>query len=517
MPDDAPRHLESLTVGKLKTVAKARGVDVGSCKQKKDYVRRLAEAGVTEEQVAQALAGVGAGADPGKSTEELQHEIETIAGKGPAEAVLPAADEEEVERYIDRVLMVRPTFFEMDSHMETAWNHMIMADYHDAMRINAEVRSKMLDRFSTFQIFSCALAIRAAESILASLTEAQGKADPRLKTALAETKRAFVGGTPRHREETLEELEVLTSKAYEAFFEGSTRAESDLRTLLTDYESFGTQTQEARRLLDIAEQARQSFNVAEYARILDDATGAASRAKEARASEIEASFGLTKAAVDTAREVGAALSVGEHEIGQARDALDDQAFKKAVDLLTSIEHAADQAHLERLKDSDLRTKQYVRVSETIAGLERSLQEAASYGLDVQEGLLFVGQARGALGTRDIVGAAKLARHASQRTAHIDGQLDKERVERGIAKKVEEAKCGKCGREALYSFPNDVRKCIECGHSFSMVAAPAASAMKHIEEPVSVSQSDATAKTDPEATRENGEAKKKTLIRTLKKH
>jgi hypothetical protein len=511
MPDDAPRHLESLTIGRLKSVAERYGVDVGSCKHKKDFVSKLAAAGITEEQVADVTEDQGTPRTAGTPDDELQKDIESIAEKRAGRKVLPAKEDEDVERNIDRVLLQRPSFFEIDSAVQVAWNHMIMADYHDALLVNSETRSRMLDRFSSFQVFSAALSIRAAESLLSSLGEAQGKTDSALKTALAEAKRAFVEGAPRRREETLEELERLTSKAYEAFFEGSTKAESELRTMILDYESFGAHTQEARRLLQIAEQARQSFNVAEYAKRLGDAKQAAENAKSSRTTDIHKSFGIVRSAMLEAKDVGAMLSVGENDLAEAKKAFDDQAFKRAVDLLGSIERAADQAHSEKIRDREVRERQTARVSNTLAGLESALQEARAYGMDVDEGLLFVSSAKRSLADRDLVRAAKLTRHLKDGSKDVEKELDKRRIEHGVAMKVEDAKCGKCGQVSLYSFPGDLKKCVKCGHEFSMTAAPRPATMQAIEEPVSGSGGAAAASQD-----KGDETKKRSLIRSLKK-
>lgn len=513
MPDDAPRHLESLTVSRLKAVADHYAVDVSSCKHKKDLVTRLAEAGITEAQVSEVLKGEGS-TEAGASDEQaLRREVEAIAEKGPGQKVLPSDEDEDAEKNIDRVLLSRPSFFEIDSAMESAWNHMIMADYRDALKVNSEARSRMLDRFSSFQIFSAALSIRAAESIINSIRQAKGRTDPALMTALAEAKKAFIEGVPRRREETLGELERLTSKAYEAFFEGSAKAEEDLRAMLLEYESFGSQTQEPRRLLQIAEQARQAFNVAEYARLLRQAQEAAGRAKSTRAAEINRSFNIVRSAVREARDVGAVLTVGEKDLEAAKQAIDTQAFKRALELLASIERVADQAHSEKMKDKATRDRQAARVSNTIAGLEGALQEARSYGMDVDEGLLFVSHAKMALAQKDLVTAAKLTRKVKDDSSGIHDELDKKRVEHGVAKKIEDAKCGKCGEVSLYSFPGEVRKCVKCGHSFSMTSTPRPSTMESIEAPVSTS---GDAGGPAAAPNQDGAAKKKPLIRTLKK-
>lgn len=486
MADDAHRHLDNLTVSRLKRVAQRYKVDVSACKQKRDYVSVLAAADITEAQASEALRAEDPAPEKEPGVADIKRDIEEIAGRSTKDSLLPAQEDGEIERNIDRVLLTRPSFFEIDSRVETAWDHMIMANYHEALRTNADARSRMLDRFSSFQIFSSALSIRAAESILTSLGDAQGSVDRSIMTALVEAKRAFVDGNPKHREQTLEELERLTSKAYEAFFEGSTTAEAELRTMLSDYESFGTQTQEPRRLLEIAEQAKQSFNVAEYAKLLDDAKQAAGRAKAVRAADIEGSFGIVESAVHEARELGAVLAVGDDELAAAKEAFDKEAFKRSVDLLASVETAADKAHSEKMRDMDVRQRQTIRVSESISGLERTLREAASYGMDVQDGLLFVSKAKRAFVERDLVTAAKLTRHLKDKSAPLNAELDKKRIERGVAKKVEDAKCGKCGEEALYSFPGDVRRCVKCGHTFSMTVEPKPVTMAPLEKPVSTS-------------------------------
>lgn len=488
MSDEPPRYLESLTVAKLRAVAKHHVVDVSACRHKKDLVGALLARGVTEAQVAEALAD---GASPGggapgdrRTADDVKADIQAIADRPSQARVLPAEADKDVERNIDLALLVRPSFFEIDSQTELAWDHMIMADYHDALKVNAEARSRMLDRFSSFQVFSCALSIRAAESILANLEDARNDADPALRTALAEAKRAFIDGSPRHREETLGELERLASKAFEAFFEGSTRAEAELREMLSEYESFGAQTSEPRMLLEVAGQARQAFNVGEYAKILEEAKGAALRAKETRRKDIQDAFGLVRSAVSEAREVGAVLSVGEKDLEEARAAFDSEAFKRAVDLLASIERAADLAHIERIKDGSVRERQVSRVNETIAALERTIQEAASYGMDVDEGLLFVSRARTALASRDVVNAAKITRHLKDRSEPVTNELYRKRVELGLAKKVEGVRCGKCGKEELYAHPDGARRCEDCGHQFTFAPEPRPATMDAIEPPVS---------------------------------
>jgi len=483
MADELPRYLEELTIPKLKTAAQTLNVDVSSCKHKKDYIDALAVSGVTERQVKEALAL----AEQQDEMAATKAEIESIAEKGPGARELPADEYTEIERNIDGTLLVRPSLFDIDSHMEHTWDRMLMGDFREAMRLNQDVRAKMLDRLSSLQIYSSAISIRAAETIMANIASSGGKVDSRLKTALAEAKKAFVEGSPKKREETLEELETLTLKMFDAFFEENTKAEEELRTLLADYESFGTQTQDSRRILEIAEQARRSFNVSEYARLVTQAKDSADYARAARERDIRRALDMAEAAVAEAKEVGGQFAVGDKELGEAKDAIQKKAFRRAVELLSSVEGAADRAHEERIRNNDVRAAQVSKVSTAIANWGPALEEAASYGLDAQEGLLFVRSAKTALDRRDIVTAAKLARRLDQVSGPIGEELDRKRIELGVAAKIEGAKCGKCGKEALYSFPNDVRKCTKCGHSFTLTPpAPRRGPQEHIESPVSKS-------------------------------
>ncbi len=521
MADIVPPHLENLTISKLKRIAQEYSLNISSCRHKKDFLAIVIAASITEEQVDRALGNAEDRPAHHESTiqaeeERLKEEIEEIAEKSSDIPELSRQQNLDVERNIDQTLLMRPSFFEIDSQVETAWTRMMMGDYQEVLKMSRDARTKMLDRFSSFQLYTTALSIRAAESIQKDLAQAQGKPiDTRFKTALAEAKNAFIDGSPRRREETLEELEGLAAKAYEAFFEGSIAAASELRTMLADYESFGTQVSESSRILDIAEQARQAYNISEYSTLVTQAREMAEKAKLVRTKEIEESLGSVKAALDEAREVGATPSMGEKELEEAKVALEKQAFKKAIDLLSAIERTADQAHLEKVGDNSIRTRQVEKITSAIENMGPALEEAASYGLEVQQGLLFVRSAQTALNGKDFVSAAKYARRLKQVSGPVKSDLDKKRIELGVAKKIEGAKCGKCGEEELYAHPDGIQKCNKCGHSFSLARVMEqrgqSTDMNPIEKPVS-SSSNESQKDSSDETKEG----KSTITRLLRR-
>lgn len=494
MSPGSSSYLNELTLWKLKIVAEEYGIDVSNLKHKRDFIDRISSKNLTEDQVRLALekARLKSEASPEEGPRDekaIITELEEIAEKPEGSPDLPKKDQVTVERNIDQALLMRPSFFEVDSANESAWSKMILGDFNEAMKLNHEARIKVLASFSAFQVYSAAVSIRAAETLLSNLADEKGPLDSNLKTALAEAKRAFIGGNPRSREETLNELEVLAAGAYKAFMEKSEKAEADLYALLSDYEGFGTRTQESRRLMEIAGQAKRVFNMAEYSRLVNQSREEAEKAKEARAGELGRQLKVVSAAVEEAKEVGVDTSAKEQELREATEAYQGSSFSKAMQLMTAVERAVDTDHLDKLRNKEVEQRQVEKVNATIVTYAPDLQEAAYYGMDVQEGLLFVNNTKAALSNKDIVAAAKFARRVKEIVQPMQKDIDHMRMEKGVIKHVEEARCGKCGKESLYVYPNNTQKCMECGHSFSLVAPPTLETLAEAEAAPSKSNAD----------------------------
>lgn len=477
MAGDPQHFLNELAIWKLKLVAEVYRIDVSSCKHKRDFVEKIRAKNLTEEEVRTALekAKVRPVASKAEApviaeVKEIEKDLKRISEKSTEPQAMPSEDDATIERNIDQALLMKPVFFEIDTVAEKAWNRMILADYVEAIKLNREARNRALASFSAFQVFSTALSIRAAETLLRGLAQ-DGALDSNLKTALAAAKKAFIDGQPKRREETLSELEALATAAFDAFINKSDKAEAELKAMLTEYESFGVITSEPRRLLDIADQAKRAFNVAEYARLLKEAREHAEYARAARETEIRKALRVVRAAVHEAKDVGAATPSAEDGLQEAEAAIEQKSFRRALELMASIEQAADRAHLERIRQKDVEASQLAKINTALTTYAPELEEASSYGMDVNEGLLFVHNTRAAMQNNDLVNAAKYARRMKELAEPIRESLDKVRVEKGVAKHLEDAKCGKCGSQTLYAFPNNVQKCMECGHSFTF-AQPA---------------------------------------------
>jgi ribosomal protein L37AE/L43A len=485
MVQDSAHFLNELPIWKLKSVAEAFNIDISACRYKRDYVEKVRSKKLTEEQVRKALADKGKKPpveeptldEPNRSSEDaavqmkaVAMDIEEIAVKPAETTELPQDEEKTVERNLDEALTLRPSFFDVDSASESAYNRMILGDFYGAIKINRETRLKCFETFSNAQVYSTAVSIRAADELLARLTEAHHPAGAALKTALAAAKRSFINGPPRQREEALESLESLVEKAYEAFAADTVSEEEELRELLADYESFGTRTDEARRYLEIAAQAKSTFNMGDYAKFLDEAKERAKGAKALRTKEIGEGFNLVRAAADEAREAGAETATAESSLGQARKAFEDGSFKQAVEMLSSIERAVDEAHLAQLRaQKDLEAKQIGKVNVILGSYEPMLLEASSYGMGVQEGLYHAANAKAALGARDVVRAVKHARRLKEVASPLEKEVDMKRLELGIVRHLDGVKCSSCGQESLYSHPSGTQKCFECGQSFQVPA------------------------------------------------
>lgn len=476
MTDDPNNFLNELTIWKLKAVADEFGVDVSGCKHKRDYVQKISSKSLTEEQVRNVLSKARKREEqPERDVKAIGEEIESIARSPSRPLELPKGDEATVDRHLDEALMLKPTLFEIDSGTQAAYSKMILGEYYDAIKLNRDARLKGLENFSSFQVYSAAMSIRAADELFAKLVSQKGELDPILRTALAEAKRAFIHGPPKRREETLEDLEVLATKAYDAFMANTEKEEAELMGLLADYESFGTRTDESRRYLEIASQARRSMNVAEYSKLINDAKNSAERAKDLRALEIKNVFPMVRAATTAARVVGVDTSSAESKFEDARKAYDDGAFARALEMLASIERQVDAAHLDQIRSRrELESRQLENAKATLVSHEPVLHEANSYGLDAGEGMFHVNNARTAVNRGDAVSAAKYSTRVKEIVQSMEKDLDSKRIDRGVIKQVEGTKCEKCGQEAIYSYPDRSEKCVECGEMKSPPATvPAA--------------------------------------------
>ena len=489
MAQDPTHFLNELPIWKLKIVAAAFKIDVSECRYKRDYVEKVKAKRLTEEQVRNTLADArrqSAEKPPAEpDVKEIGHEIEQIAERPTEPSELPKEEEQSVGRNLDESLAVRPSFFEVDSATESAYNRMILGDYYGAIKLNREARLKCLETFSNAQVYSAAVSIRAAEELLARFTADHQRIDPLVRTALAAAKRAFISGPPRQREEALESLETLVEKAYESLFAEAEKEEGELKALLKDYESFGARTEEARRYLEIASQAKSAFNIAEYAKFLDQAKERAVDAKAARAREIDDGFRLVRAAAAEAREVGVDTGAAEIELTEARRAFDDGSFANAVALLAGVERAVDEAHLAQMRSrKDLEARQVQKVNAILATYEPMLAEASNYGMDVKEGMLQVSNLRAAMANKDIVRAVNYSRRVREFAAQLEKPIEMKKVERGIIKRIEGARCPECSEESLYMYPDGSQKCFGCGHSSKVAASEKRTVVpKVVESPV----------------------------------
>lgn len=479
MPSDPAHFLNELPIWKLKAVAAEYRIDVSACKVKKDYISKIRAKKLTEEQVRKALAKAKTEeARPSEDLKTIGKDLEEIAGRPLEPTELPAQDEKLVEKHIDEAILMRPSFFEVDSMTESAMNRMLIGDFNEAIKMNREARLKCFDNYSSFQVYAAAVAIRAVDELLARLPEDMLRKDSTLKTAVAAAKKAFLNAPPRQREEALENLESLAAKTYEVFVKHTEGSEMELQNMLADYESFGTRTEESRRYLEIAASAKQTFNMEEYSRYVGEAKNKAESAKKDRVREISGIFQLIGASVAEAKELGADTSSVEASIADARKAYEDGSFKRTVELLASVDRALDGHHVEMLRRRrELEAVQLQKASNWVAEFEPVLTEAAFYGFDVKDAQARLVLAKTAITNHDPVNASKYGRYVKEFAKSIEKDLDNKRLEFGTIKHVEGERCSKCSQESVYEYRNLSKKCLSCGTLLSppkqIVPAPAA--------------------------------------------
>ena len=465
MPDDSTSFLNDLPIWKLKLVAAEYRIDISNCRYKRDYVEKIRSKKITQAQAREAIAKAKKGGperkDDGGQADRIERELELIAAKPVEVLELPEAEEKTIEKNIDEALTIRPSFFDIDSTAQSAYNRMIVGDFYQALKTNRDARLKSLEMISNFEVYSSAVSIRAADELLTRLHEKM-KMDPNLKTALAAAKKSFVAGSPRLREQALESLETLACKTYEAAMSEGDQTSEELKALLTDYESFGTRTEEARKYLDIAAQAKQAFDAKEYKKLVRNAKQSAEVAREFRRKEIENAFDLVKASAAEAKQIGAPIDKAETALAEAKTAFDDGWLKRSLELLADAEKSIDSAHLEAIRrNRDLEASQTKKVSGAVRRYEPAISEAMSYGIDVDEAATHLGSTKAALLKNDIVAAAKFSRRLDDVMIPVEKELDHFRIEKGVLTPLTESKCEACGSSPVYAFSDGTKKCVEC--------------------------------------------------------
>ncbi len=426
MTGNLPESLGTLTIAQLKSVAKKHSIDVSSCRSKKSYMNALAGTNLTEEDVRSVLgAAAKRNEKAAREMEKIETDLKNISEKKSEPGDIPEGENIAIERSIDQALLLRPTFFEIDSATEQAWNRMILGDFAEALTLNRDSRSQVLDQLSTFHLYSTALSIRASETLSHQIGWTDTKVSSKMKTALAEAKKAFVNGPPKRRESALEELENLTTKAFEAFIDKSQKTEKDFRKMLEEYASFGVHVKTVQEILEIASQARSSSDNAQYVKLMDQARAGADHAKDARMKEIENAFENVRTAIEVAKEAGAETAKGQAQFRNAEKAFKSNEFAKAMELLASVEQVVDSAHLKRVRQNrEAEAAEIAQITSSLQQAEPDLEEAAMYGMDVRDGLLFVRNTKTALQQRDVVTAAKYSRKVRKLTKSMERDLEK---------------------------------------------------------------------------------------------
>ncbi|UCE91427.1 MAG: TFIIB-type zinc finger domain-containing protein [Methanobacteriota archaeon] len=468
MADDLTSSLKALTASDLRSIAEKAGIDVSSCKSKRDYVRVISQSSSSEKRIRQLLQAApsrtgGKAAD----MEDVKNDLEEISARSSSARDVPEEEDMEVERSIDKALLLRPLFFEIDSNTERAWNRMILGDFAEAMKLNIKSRAEAVERLTNFYLYSAALSIRAAETLLRDMKELDSRMGSELRTALAEAKMAFIHGPPKRREDAVEEIEALTVRAVESFMTRTSGAEQELREMLEEYASFGVRTRGSHELLDIALNAKRSCDLGQYSDLMAEARAQAERDKEARLREIDDAFEQVRTAIEAAKAAGADTKGEETGLKDAKKAMKRNDFREAIELLAAIERTADSAHLHRVRSNGaVEAREIEEITSSIRESEPGLEEAARYGLDVQEGLLFVRRTKDALEHRDVVTASKYSMRMRRLTKSMEGDVKRLRTAEGAPRHVAGARCGQCGRESLYAYLDGRTSCDECGHSFS---------------------------------------------------
>jgi len=468
--NEIEKKLSDLTVIELRKLARERSIDISGAIRKKELIDKIL--------VWDKAPKIGTILMPEKdiseaeAPEELKTEGEVVLeseklerGKlteGPKISAKTKEEEKlvEIREYIRFMEGNRPSFFGIDGLLEGVTTKYGTGDYYGAIQAIKTVRERASDFYSHFRIFTNALGIDASERLLEEAvrrgTLSQERANKLVKTAMF----GFVEGSPKKREETLEQLE---NGALEAFDKIIGNLDKDLKIYhqrANELKEIGADVVEAIRLLTEAEKLKTALKLQEAKEQLNSAKNLLKQVEKVRLEEIRYAIPRVRSAIEEAKSIGIDITEPEKELKKASYYIERGEIKLCVESLTKSESVVDQMqHAKLSTDPALRTSQLEKARKITKQLSPFLTDVGSYGIDISEVMHYLRNAQIAITHGDSINAPKFARRADELAKSFVKELEKLK-KRSIH--LDDERCERCGQEMLYKFDTGIKRCANCG-------------------------------------------------------
>ncbi|MEE9600852.1 MAG: Rho termination factor N-terminal domain-containing protein, partial [Thermoplasmata archaeon] len=352
--------------------------------------------------------------------------------------------------------------------LEVLWigaaDRLTKGDYKSTIALSRN-SFRLLDEWSSkYRKGMCFRALRAAE-LFARRFEDGGLAQ-KLKRRIGEARRAYASDDLDRCSRLIRELEAEVTTLY-------TEEMGRIRDILVEKERSleelsGTNT-DLSRAHDLLSDAEVAFRLNDNAHALELIHGFEAVIDDVQREgekELREHLGSVESKLVDTEEFGMPLKGGRKLLRQSRVALESGDLLLAADLAQQCEKSVIQVqkgHMERAMQ--LRKKYYHEVRNLMSYLKPLLEEARSYGIDIEDVKVLIKQALGHLRQEEYFLALDGSREARRLMKTLQPAIVAERMKRGIVKP-DRGECNRCGSADVRYRDDGWGECATCGHRFS---------------------------------------------------
>jgi hypothetical protein len=182
---------------------------------------------------------------------------------------------------------------------------------------------------------------------------------------------------------------------------------------------------------------------------------------DARVKEIAGAIPATARLIEESQQVGAEVGDATRLLEKAKVAIERKEYVLAAELVQRAERSALQAqHYQIEKAMELRLRQIERAQGVLNRAVPILDEAASYGFDVEEVRRVLTDAHEVLDQGDYVNGTIIARRVEELTLALVPRLVAERPKHGIVKPTA-GRCTACEAQEVVFLEDGWSQCNVC--------------------------------------------------------
>lgn len=417
--------LKARSIPDLQSLAAENGVDVAGLTKKADLIDRIAASPAASKLLEPTPAAVAPEPTPGppKAVEpeaKPAPQVPEVAPAGPegllqqgknidadfglAEDILDQARMRFEERAFDRVLELA----------------------HEALLL-------VHGTLDAFERSAWAYGILASQKLIEESGRVGRDVEP-AASLLRNAKVAYVSGNLAANRDLLIQLQGATKALYSEEVQRLRRAIYAAEDRIQQAGHVGADVAAAAESLTRARDAMQRAEHARALELLAETERLADAAVDVRVKEIAGAIPSTAKLIEESKNVGAEVEDATRLLEKAKVAIERREYVLAAELVQRAERSALQAqHYQIQKVMELRLRQIERAQGIMNRVVPVLDEAASYGLDVEEVRRVLTDAEDVLDQGDYVNGTILARRAEELTLSLVPRIVAERPKHGIVK------------------------------------------------------------------------------------